>query len=94
VIIPDCGAVGQVNLRLPVAGRFFEAHKELTPWMLPQFFEVWDDGKPALKQHLVTYLGEATQGTVGSVKERMRVLITMNVAGGCQAWSQTRRGLS
>jgi len=70
VYTPECnstvlsgyGAIGQVNLRLQVAERFFETHKELKPWMLSQFFEVWDDGKPALKQQWVLQLGQPAQG--------------------------------
>lgn len=61
-ILSSYGAIGQANLRLQVAERFFETHKELKPWMLPQFFEVWDDGKPALKQQWVLQLGERVQG--------------------------------
>jgi hypothetical protein len=57
------GAVGQVNLRLQVAERFFEVHRELRPWMLPQFFEVWDDGKVALQQRWVLELGSPVRGT-------------------------------
>jgi len=62
MILSGYGAIGQVNLRLQVAERFFETHKELKPWMLPQFFEVWDDGKPALKQQWVLQLGEPAVG--------------------------------
>jgi uncharacterized protein len=57
------GAVGQVNLRLRVAERFFEVHRDLRPWMLPQFFEVWDDGKVALQQSWVLELGNPVRGT-------------------------------
>jgi hypothetical protein len=62
-VLSGYGAVGQVNLRLQMAERFFEAHKELRPWMLPQFFEVWDDGKVALQQRWVLELGEPVRGT-------------------------------
>lgn len=61
-ILSGYGAIGQANLRLQVAEQFFETHQELKPWMLPQFFEVWDDGKPALKQQLVLQLGEPAHG--------------------------------
>ena len=57
------GAIGQWNLRFQMAERFFEAHKDVKPWMLPQFFETWDDGKVALHQRLVPELGEPVQGT-------------------------------
>jgi len=30
--------------------------------MLPQFFEVWNDGKPALQQQWLLRLGEPVQG--------------------------------
>ncbi|MCL0079418.1 ATP-binding protein [Dehalococcoidia bacterium] len=60
-ILSGYGAIGQANLRLQMAERFFETHKELKPWMLPQFFEVWDDGKPALKQQWVLELGKPTE---------------------------------
>jgi hypothetical protein len=73
VYTPECdgtvlsgyGAVGQVNLRLRVAERFFENHRELRPWMLPQFFEVWGDGKVALRQRWVLELelGSPVRGT-------------------------------
>ena len=62
-VLSGYGAVGQVNLRLQMAERFFEAHKELRPWMLPQFFEVWDDGKVALQQRWVLELGNPVLGT-------------------------------
>jgi len=56
------GAIGQVNLRLRVAERFFEIHRELKPWMLPRFFEVWNDSKVALQQGWVLELGKPVQG--------------------------------
>jgi hypothetical protein len=62
-VLSGYGAVGQVNLRLQVAEQFFEVHKELRPWMLPQFFEVWDDGKVALQQRWVLELGSPVRGT-------------------------------
>jgi hypothetical protein len=62
-VLSGYGAVGQVNLRLRVAERFFEVHRELRPWMLPQFFEVWDDGKVALQQRWVLELGSPVRGT-------------------------------
>jgi len=62
-VLSGYGAVGQVNLRLRVAERFFEVHRELRPWMLPQFFEVWGDGKVALRQRWVLELGSPVRGT-------------------------------
>jgi len=62
-VLSGYGAVGQVNLRLQMAERFFEVHRELRPWMLPQFFEVWDDGKVALQQRWVLELGNPVRGT-------------------------------
>jgi len=62
-VLSGYGAVGQVNLRLQMAERFFEVHRELRPWMLPQFFEVWDDGKVALQQRWVLELGNPARGT-------------------------------
>jgi hypothetical protein len=62
-VLSGYGAVGRVNLRLQVAERFFEVHRELRPWMLPQFFEVWDDGKVALQQRWVLELGSPVRGT-------------------------------
>jgi hypothetical protein len=62
-IVSGYGAVGQVNLRLRVAKLFFEVHGDLRPWMLPQFFEVWDDGKVALRQRWVLELGSPVRGT-------------------------------
>jgi hypothetical protein len=62
-IVSGHGAVGQVNLRLRVAELFFEVHGNLRPWMLPQFFEVWDDGKVALRQRWVLELGSPVRGT-------------------------------
>jgi len=62
-IVSGYGAVGQVNLRLRVAELFFEVHGDLRPWMLPQFFEVWDDGKVALRQRWVLELGSPVRGT-------------------------------
>jgi len=62
-VLSGYGAVGQVNLRLRVAKRFFEVHRDLRPWMLPQFFEVWDDGKAALQQRWVLELGNPVRGT-------------------------------
>lgn len=56
------GAIGQINLRLQVAERFFETYKEVKPWMLPQFFEVWDDGKVALQKRWVLVLGKPVEG--------------------------------
>jgi hypothetical protein len=64
-VVSNRGAVGQANLRLQTAERFFEAHPEVRPWMLPQFFEVWDDGKPALRWQWVLGLGEHVRGTKG-----------------------------
>jgi hypothetical protein len=60
-VVSGFGAIGQVNLRLQIADRFFKAHKELKAWMLPQFFEVWDDGKVALQRQWVLQLGEPVQ---------------------------------
>jgi hypothetical protein len=62
-VLSGYGAVGQVNLRLRVAERFFEDHRELKPWMLPQYFEVLDDGKVALQQRWVLELGNPVRGT-------------------------------
>jgi hypothetical protein len=62
-VLSGYGAVGQVNLRLRVAKLFFEVHTDLRPWMLPQFFEVWEDGKVALQQRWVLELGNPVRGT-------------------------------
>ena len=62
-VLPSYGVVGQANLQLRVAERFFEDHRELKPWMFPQFFEVWDDGRIALQQRWVLELGKPVQGT-------------------------------
>jgi len=62
-VLSGYGAVGQVNLRLRVAKLFFEVHTDLRPWMLPQFFEVWEDGKVALQQRWVLELGSPVRGT-------------------------------
>jgi hypothetical protein len=62
-VLSGYGAIGQENLRLRVAERFFENHRDLKPWMLPQFFEVWDDGKVALQQRWVLELGNPVRGT-------------------------------
>jgi len=64
-VLSGYGAVGQVNLRLRVAEQFFQDHKELRPWMLPQFFEVWEDGKFALQQRWVLELGKPVEGAKG-----------------------------
>ncbi len=61
--LSDCGAVGRANLCLSVAERFFEKYKELKPWMRPQFFEVWNDGRVALRQQWIPELGKAVLGT-------------------------------
>jgi hypothetical protein len=61
-VLSGYGAVGQVNLRLRVAERFFEDHRELKPWMLPQYFEVLDDGKVALQPRWVLKLGKPVRG--------------------------------
>jgi len=52
-----------MNLRFRVAERFFKVHEELRPWMLPQFFEVWDDDKIVLQQRWVLELGDDVKGT-------------------------------
>jgi len=58
------GAVGQVNLRLSVAEKFFkEDHSEFKPWMFPRFFEVWKGGKVALQQQWVLELGKSVRRT-------------------------------
>jgi hypothetical protein len=62
-VLSGYGAIGQENLRLRVAERFFKNHRDLKPWMLPQFFEVWDDGKVALQQRWVLGLGNPVRGT-------------------------------
>ncbi len=56
------GAVGQINLCLSVAEQFFKDHRELKPWMFPQFFEVWNNGKVALQQRWVLELGKPVCG--------------------------------
>jgi len=76
-VLSSYGAVGQVNLRLQMAERFFEAHRELRPWMLPQVFEVWDDGKVALQQRWVLELGEPARGTRDG-KQADYILIELN----------------
>jgi hypothetical protein len=62
-VLSGYGAIGQENLRLRVAERFFENHSDLKPWMLPQFFEVWDNGKVALQQRWVLERGSPVRGT-------------------------------
>ena len=62
-VLSGYGVIGQVNLRLRTGERFFKIHPELKPWMLPQFFEVWDDGKAVLAQRWVLKLGEPVRGT-------------------------------
>lgn len=62
-VLSDSGAINLRNLQLRAAERFFEIHGELKPWMFPQFFEVWDEGKVALRQRWVLKLGELFRGT-------------------------------
>jgi hypothetical protein len=76
-ILSGYGAIGQANVRLQVAERFFETHRELKAWMLPHFFEVWDNDKPVLKQHIVLGLGTAVQG-IRDGRKRDYVLVELS----------------
>lgn len=76
-VLSGYGAIGQVNLRLQVTEQFFKNHRELRPWMLPQFFEVWGDGKVALQQRWVLEQGVPARGTKDG-KQVDYILIELN----------------
>lgn len=73
----DKGVIGQINLRLQTAKRFFETHQDLKPWILPQFFEIWNNGNVALHQRLVMKVGEPVRG-IKDVKEGDYILIPID----------------
>jgi hypothetical protein len=61
-VVEGYGAVGQANLGLRVAECFLERHPDVKPWMLPQFFEEWQD-KPILRWDYTAALGERIKGS-------------------------------
>ena len=63
MILEGYGLINQYNLQFRVPDKFFSNHPELKPWMLSEYFEIWENGRPALKKQHLSQFGEFCNGT-------------------------------
>jgi hypothetical protein len=76
-VLEGFGAIRLINLQFRTGEKFFEDHPDITPWMLPEFFEVWDDNKVVLQSRYALELGDFVLGTKDGSKSAEYILVRL-----------------